>query len=108
MPVSGNAEASPTERVRRHRASTGLIRVEVEVPVAADALAVRRFAQARRRAAEAVQGHPAAPAAQVRRAAWTALWNGWTRSGRLSWRRSCWRSMRPAMPTCSIGADGSP
>ena len=52
-------------RVRRHRASTGLIRVEVEVPEAADALAVRRFAQARRQAAEAMQSRPAARAALV-------------------------------------------
>ena len=39
-----------TRRVRRHREWAGLIRVEVEVPTPDDALAVRRFAQARRRA----------------------------------------------------------
>ena len=62
MSVSGNAQSSPSARVWRHRASTGLIRVEVEVPEAADALAVRRFAQARRQAADAVQSRPAARA----------------------------------------------
>jgi len=59
--VSGNTlcvmEAIPankatTRRVQQHRARTGLIRVEVEVPTSDDALAVRRFAQARRRARE--------------------------------------------------------
>lgn len=48
MAVSGNS--SPvTTRVRRHRARAGLVRVEVEVPTPEDALAVRRFAHARRR-----------------------------------------------------------
>jgi hypothetical protein len=59
--VSGNAarmaETAPgnnatTRRVQQHRARAGLIRVEVEVPTRDDALAVRRFAQARRRARE--------------------------------------------------------
>jgi hypothetical protein len=50
MAVSGN-NSLVTTRVRRHRASAGLIRVEVEVPTPEDALAVRRFAQARRRTA---------------------------------------------------------
>ena len=45
---SGNSAA--THRVRQHRARSGLIRVEVEVPAPEDALAVRRFAQGRRRA----------------------------------------------------------
>jgi hypothetical protein len=49
--VSGNNNAA-TGRVRQHRATAGLIRVEVEVPTREDALAVRRFAQARRRAGE--------------------------------------------------------
>jgi hypothetical protein len=40
-----------TERVKRHRLTRGVVRVEVEVPTAADALAVRRFAQSRREAA---------------------------------------------------------
>ena len=37
------------ERVKRHRAARNFIRVEVEVPTADDAAAVRRFAQGRRR-----------------------------------------------------------
>jgi len=45
---SGNSAV--TRRVRQHRARAGLIRVEVEVPAPEDALAVRRFAQGRRRA----------------------------------------------------------
>jgi hypothetical protein len=51
MPTSipGNSNEA-TSRVRRHRAIAGLIRVEVEVPTQEDALAVRRFAQALRRA----------------------------------------------------------
>jgi hypothetical protein len=48
MAVSGDISVVTT-RVRRHRASAALIRVEVEVPTTEDALAVRRFAQARRR-----------------------------------------------------------
>jgi hypothetical protein len=40
-----------TERVKRHRLARGVVRVEVEVPNAEDALAVRRFAQSRREAA---------------------------------------------------------
>jgi len=46
--ASGNT--ATTHRVRQHRARAGLFRVEVEVPTHDDALAVRRFAQARRRA----------------------------------------------------------
>ena len=46
--ASGNS--ATTRRVRQHRERAGLIRVEVEVPTSDDALAVRRFAQARRRA----------------------------------------------------------
>ena len=45
---SGNSAA--TRRVRQHRQRSGLIRVEVEVPTSDDAVAVRRFAQGRRRA----------------------------------------------------------
>lgn len=41
-----------TERVKRHRIARGIVRVEVEVPSAEDALAVRRFAQSRRQAAK--------------------------------------------------------
>jgi hypothetical protein len=40
-----------TERVKRHRLALGVVRVEVEVHTAADALAVRRFAKSRREAA---------------------------------------------------------
>ena len=40
------------DRVKRHRTSRKLIRVEVEVPTQVDALAVRRFAQERRRQAQ--------------------------------------------------------
>ena len=53
MSVSGNNNAT-TARVRRHRAIAGMIRVEVEVPMREDALAVRHFAQARRRAGDRV------------------------------------------------------
>jgi hypothetical protein len=49
--ISGNNNAA-TGRVRQHRATAGLIRVEIEVPTREDALAVRRFAQARRRVGE--------------------------------------------------------
>jgi hypothetical protein len=48
IPVSKSNSAA-THRVRQHRATAGMIRVEVEVPTPEDALAVRRFAQARRR-----------------------------------------------------------
>jgi len=58
MDVSGNS-SHVTSRVRRHRANAGLIRVEVEVPTAEDAHVVRRFAQARRRAAEGATVHEA-------------------------------------------------
>jgi hypothetical protein len=58
MDVSGNSN-QVTSRVRRHRANAGLIRVEVEVPTAEDAQAVRRFAQARRRAAGSAIVHEA-------------------------------------------------
>jgi hypothetical protein len=66
MDVSGNSKHA-TSRVRRHRANAGLIRVEVEVPTAEDAHAVRRFAQARRRAAASATVHEATaePAAKV-------------------------------------------
>lgn len=37
-----------TERVKKHRAERGIVRVEVEVPNAEDAAAVRRFARERR------------------------------------------------------------
>ena len=50
MPVAASGNSAATRRVRQHRATAGMIRVEVEVPTRADALAVRRFAQARRRA----------------------------------------------------------
>jgi len=59
-------EATPgnnatTRRVRQHRAQTGLIRVEVEVPTQDDALAVRAFAKARRRARETTPPSEAPP-----------------------------------------------
>jgi hypothetical protein len=57
MTVSRNKSAA-TNRVRQHRATAGMIRVEVEVPTGDDALTVRRFAQARRRASD----RPSAPA----------------------------------------------
>ena len=44
------------DRVKRHRTSRKLIRVEVEVPTQVDALAVRRFAQERRRQAQSQAG----------------------------------------------------
>ncbi len=63
-PVSRNNSAA-THRVRQHRATAGMIRVEVEVPTRDDALAVRRFAQACRRARESTPlpavGTPPAP-----------------------------------------------
>lgn len=37
-----------TQRVKRHRIERGVVRVEVEVPSAEDAAAVRRFARERR------------------------------------------------------------
>ena len=46
------ANSAATRRVRQHRTTAGLIRVEVEVPTRDDALAVRRFAQVRRKAKE--------------------------------------------------------
>jgi len=66
MDVSGNSNQA-TSRVRRHRANAGLIRVEVEVPTAEDAHAVRRFAQACRRAADGATFHEATaePAAKA-------------------------------------------
>lgn len=39
-----------TQRVKRHRIERGVVRVEVEVPSAEDAAAVRRFARERREA----------------------------------------------------------
>ena len=78
LSVSGNvtlmttvalANSAATRRVRQHRATAGLIRVEVEVPTRDDALAVRRFAQVRRRANEtsppAVEMLPASTATDV-------------------------------------------
>ena len=56
-PTPENSAA--TNRVRQHRATSGMIRVEVEVPTPEDALAVRRFAQARRRAKETPPPPPA-------------------------------------------------
>ena len=53
MPISvSRNNSAATNRVRQHRATAGMIRVEVEVPTRDDALAVRRFAQVRRRAKE--------------------------------------------------------
>lgn len=40
--------SAATERVKRHRAARGIVRVEVEVLSAEDATAVRRFARERR------------------------------------------------------------
>lgn len=50
--VASSGNSAVTRRVRQHRARAGLVRVEVEVPTPEDALAVRRFAQGRRRAKE--------------------------------------------------------
>lgn len=52
-----------TRRVIKHRAARGIVRVEVEVPTAEDAAAVRRFARERRSAhqvaiVQAVQAEP--------------------------------------------------
>jgi len=52
MAETASGNSATTRRVRQHRERAGLIRVEVEVPTPDDALAVRRFAQARRRARE--------------------------------------------------------
>ena len=52
MPTTVSGNNAATSRVRQHRATAGVLRVEVEVPTREDALAVRRFAQARRRARE--------------------------------------------------------
>jgi len=59
MAETASGNNATTRRVRQHRERAGLIRVEVEVPTPDDALAVRRFAQARRRAKETPA--PAAP-----------------------------------------------
>lgn len=62
--TSGNN--ATTRRIRQHRERAGLIRVEVEVPTPDDALAVRRFAQARRQARETTPpGAPPSPAAAM-------------------------------------------
>jgi hypothetical protein len=67
--VSGTNNAA-TSRVRQHRATAGVLRVEVEVPTREDALAVRRFAQARRRTKDTVPqsiaGAPLASTAAIR------------------------------------------
>ncbi|MCF3948270.1 hypothetical protein [Acidiphilium iwatense] len=47
-----------TQRVKRHRIERGVVRVEVEVPTAEDAAAVRRFARERRESGR--QARPAA------------------------------------------------
>jgi hypothetical protein len=70
MPITVIGNNPVTNRVKRHRATAGVSRVEVEVPTREDALAVRRFAQARRRASErlplpAVDASPA-PTATTR------------------------------------------
>jgi hypothetical protein len=53
MPIAASGpKNAATSRVRQHRATAGVLRVEVEVPTREDAFAVRRFAQARRRAWE--------------------------------------------------------
>jgi len=54
MAETASGNSATTHRVRQHRERTGLIRVEVEVPTRDDALAVRRFALACRRARETV------------------------------------------------------
>lgn len=63
-----------TERVKRHRLARGTVRVEVEVPSAEDALAVRRFAQSRRQAAKrSVTAPQAEPPAEPRRGSLEAV-----------------------------------
>jgi hypothetical protein len=52
--ATASGSKAATNRVRQHRATAGMIRVEVEVPTREDALAVRRFAQARRRSKDKV------------------------------------------------------
>jgi hypothetical protein len=54
MPGPTPENSAATNRVRQHRATAGMFRVEVEVPTQEDALAVRRFAQARRRSKDKV------------------------------------------------------
>ena len=49
MPEPASENSAATNRVRQHRATAGMIRVEVEVPTREDALTVRQFAQGRRR-----------------------------------------------------------
>jgi len=66
MPTRIPGQNNPaTDRVRQHRATAGVIPVEVEVPTREDALMVRRFARMRRRATEtplpAVAAQPATP-----------------------------------------------
>lgn len=64
MAGTTSGKSATTRRVRQHRATAGLIRVEVEVPTQDDAFAVRRFAQARRRAGETAPS-PSGDAAAV-------------------------------------------
>jgi hypothetical protein len=63
-----------TERVKRHRLARGIVRVEVEVPSAEDALAVRRFAQSRRQAAKrSLPARQAEPPAEPHRGSLEAV-----------------------------------
>jgi len=63
-----------TERVKRHRIARGIVRVEVEVPSAEDALAVRRFARSRRQSAKRSLPAPqAAPRAESPRSGLQAV-----------------------------------
>lgn len=64
MPSPASENNAATSRVRQHRATSGMIRVEVEVPTREDALAVRRFAQARRRVTKTTP-QPAVDASRV-------------------------------------------
>jgi hypothetical protein len=70
MPGATPENNAATNRVRQHRATSGMLRVEVEVPTREDALAVRRFAQglrrARYRAPEPATDVPFAPATATR------------------------------------------
>lgn len=70
MPGATPENNAATNRVRQHRATSGMLRVEVEVPTREDAFAVRRFAQAlrraRHRAPEPATDVPSAPATATR------------------------------------------
>ena len=108
MPGPAPENNAATNRVRQHRATSGMIRVEVEVPTREDAFAVRRFAQARRRARHRAPAPatdvPPAPTAATRDD-WPPSWRTWMPRGRRSCCCSGRRSPRRPSRTCWHAAD---